>query len=189
MAQALIVSTAEYVSKFSAMLTEVGFADVCQAHSGIEARRLIVEREYALLIINAPLADEFGYDLAIYAAENTTMSVLILVRGDMSDAIENKVEDYGVVVMSKPVTGEGLFKTLKALYANHNRISSIVQSNRRLQDKLEELKLVDRAKCLLIAREGMSEEDAHKYIVSAAMDMRVSKKQIAEKIISIKKYD
>jgi len=188
-ASALIVSTAEYVSKFSAMLTEVGFADVYQAHSGVEARHLIGERQYALMIINAPLVDEFGYDLAIYAVENTTMSVLMLARGDVCEAVENKVEDYGVVVMSKPVTREGLFKTLKALYANHNRINSIVLSNRILQDKIEELKLVDRAKCLLISREGMSEEQAHKYIEKAAMDMRVSKKQIAEKIISIKQYD
>ncbi|MDE6276189.1 MAG: ANTAR domain-containing protein [Clostridia bacterium] len=189
MASVLIVSTAEYVSKLSAMLLDVGFADVYQAHSSVEARHLIMERGYALMIINAPLVDEFGYELAIYAVENTTMSVLMLVRGEVSEAVENKVEDYGVVVVSKPATGEGLFKTLKALYANHNRINSIMQSNRRLQDKIEELKLVDRAKCLLIAKEGMSEEQAHKYIESAAMDMRVSKKQIAEKIISIKQYD
>ncbi len=188
MSKALIVSTAEYKTKFSAMLTEVGFSQVEQAHSCIEARRLIVEREYALMIINAPLVDEFGYELAIYAVENTTMSVLLLARADVSEAVENKVDDYGVVVMSKPVSSEGMFKTLKALYANHNRISSIIRSNRRLQDKLEELKLVDRAKCLLIS-EGMSEEEAHKYIESNAMDMRVSKKQIAEKIISLKQYD
>ena len=189
MANVLIVSTAECVTKFSAMLREVGFAEVYQAHSSVEARHLILEREYALMIINAPLVDEFGYELAIYAVENTTMSVLLLARGDVVDAVENKVEDYGVVVMSKPVTGEGMFKTLKALYANHNRINSIIVSNRRLQDKIEELKLVDRAKCLLIAREGMSEEEAHRYIETMAMDMRVSKKQIAEKIISINKYD
>ena len=189
MASVLIVSTAECISKFSAMLSEVGFADVYQAHSGVEARQLILERGYALMIINAPLVDEFGYDLAIYAVENTTTSVLLLARRDVSEAVENKVEDYGVVVMSKPASGEGMFKTLKALYANHNRINSIIKSNRRLQDKIEELKIVDRAKCLLISKEGMSEEQAHKYIEQKAMDMRVSKKQIAEKIISIKQYD
>ena len=189
MSKVLIVSTAEYITKLSAMLTEVGFDGVEQAHSGIEARRLILERQYALLIVNSPLVDEFGYDLSTYATENTAMSVLMLVRSDVSEAIENKVEDYGVVVVSKPVTSEGLFKTLKALYANHNRISSIMRSNMRLQDKLEELKLVDRAKCLHIAHEGMSEEEAHKYIESNAMDMRVSKKEIAQKIISLKQYD
>ena len=189
MSKVLIVSTAEYIAKLSAMLTEAGFDGVEQAHSGIEARRLIVEREYALMIVNCPLVDEFGYDLAIYATENTAMSVLMLVHGDVCDALESKVEDYGVVVVSKPVTTEGLFKTLKALHANHNRINSIMRSNRRLQDKLEELKLVDRAKCILIAHKGMSEEDAHKFIESKAMDMRVSKKEIAQKIISLKQYD
>ncbi len=189
MAGVLIVSTSEYAGKFSAILSKVGYSAPRQAHSGVEARRLVNECDYALMIINAPLVDEYGYELALYAAENTTMSILLLAHADVSDAIENKVEDYGVVVMTKPVSQEGLFKTLKALYANHNRLSNIILSNRRLQDKIEELKLVDRAKCLLIAHEGMSEEDAHRYIERAAMDERVSKKQIAQKIISIKQYD
>ncbi len=68
-------------------------------------------------------------------------------------------------------------------------MNNIIQSNRRLQDKLEELRLVDRAKCILIALEGMSEEEAHKYIEKNAMDMRMSKKQIAQKIISLKQHD
>ena len=139
--------------------------------------------------IYAPLVDEFGYDLAIYATENTTMSVLMLVRADIAEAVEAKVEDYGAVVRRKPLSQEGFFKTLKALYANHNRMNNIIQSNRRLQDKLEELRLVDRAKCILIALEGMSEEEAHKYIEKNAMDMRMSKKQIAQKIISLKQHD
>ena len=188
-ASALIVSTVEYATKFSAILGEVGYGYITQAHSGIEARQLIAEQDFALMIINAPLVDEYGYDLAIYTAEQTTMSVLMLARADICEAVESKVEDYGVVVMGKPLSQEGLFKTLKALYANHNRMSNIIQSNRRLQDKLEELKLVDRAKCILIALEGMSEEEAHKYIEKNAMDMRISKKQVAQKIISIKQHD
>lgn len=188
-ASALIVSTVEYATKFSAILGEVGYEYITQAHSGIEARQLIAEQDFALMIINAPLVDEYGYDLAIYTAEQTTMSVLMLARADICEAVESKVEDYGVVVMGKPLSQEGLFKTLKALHANHNRMNNIIQSNRRLQDKLEELKLVDRAKCILIALEGMSEEEAHKYIEKNAMDMRISKKQVAQKIISIKQHD
>ncbi|MDE5616888.1 MAG: ANTAR domain-containing protein [Clostridia bacterium] len=189
MPSALIVSTAEYAKKFSAILGQAGYGTVTQAYSGTEARQLISDVDFALLIINAPLVDEFGYDLAIYAAENTTMSVLILARADIAEAVEARVEDYGVVAMSKPISQEGLFKTLKALYANHNRMNNIIQSNRRLQDKLEELRLVDRAKCILIALEGMSEEEAHKYIEKNAMDMRISKKQVAQKIISLKQHD
>ena len=121
MPSALIVSTAEDAKKFSAILGQAGYESVAQAHSGVEARQLIIDKDYALLIINAPLVDEFGYDLAIYATENTTMSVLMLVRADIAEAVEAKVEDYGAVVMSKPLSQEGFFKTLKALYANHNR--------------------------------------------------------------------
>lgn len=189
MASALIVSTTEYAAKFSDVLVRAGYDSVRQAYSGIEARRMLGEYDFALVVVNAPLADEFGYELAIYAVENTTSGALILVRSDICEAIENKVEDYGAVVMTKPVSQEGLFKTLKALRANHNRLNNIILSNRKLQDKIEELKLVDRAKCILIELEGLSEEDAHKYIERTAMDMRLSKKQVALKIISLKQHD
>ena len=65
----------------------------------------------------------------------------------------------------------------------------LLTSNKRLEDKIEELKLVDRAKCLLIMHEGMDEQEAHKYIEKKAMDLRISRREVAQKIISLKQRD
>ena len=43
--------------------------------------------------------------------------------------------------------------------------------------------LIDRAKCVLIQVLGMTEPQAHRYIEKQAMDMRVSKRQVAEELL------
>lgn len=189
MAEALIVSTTEYASKFAALLARIDYTGVIQAHSGTEARRLLGESEYDLVIINAPLVDESGNDLAVFVTENTTASVLLLVKEDISEAVEERVQDYGVVVMTKPLSQEDMYRTIKVLSANRRRLDKLMTNNRLLLNKIEELKLVDRAKCLLIMHSRMTEQEAHKYIEKKAMDMRMSKQEVAQKIISLKQHD
>ena len=52
-----------------------------------------------------------------------------------------------------------------------------------MEEKLLELRTVNRAKWLLINELKMTEADAHRYIEKQAMDSCVSKKTIAETII------
>ena len=57
------------------------------------------------------------------------------------------------------------------------------RENRRLQKRIEDIRLVDRAKCLLIECCGMSEPEAHSYIEQQAMNRRCPKRDIAQGII------
>ena len=58
----------------------------------------------------------------------------------------------------------------------------IVSSNKLLQ-KIEDIKMIDRAKCILIQYLNMTESEAHRYIEKQAMDMRTTRKTIAEGIL------
>ena len=60
-----------------------------------------------------------------------------------------------------------------------------MKQNRKLEEKIEELKLVDRAKCALIIHEHMSEEEAHKHIEKTAMNQRRTRREIARAILDI----
>ena len=52
-----------------------------------------------------------------------------------------------------------------------------------IEEKMEEIRIVNRAKWLLISELKMDEQGAHRYIEKQAMDRCVSKKVIAEEII------
>ena len=52
-----------------------------------------------------------------------------------------------------------------------------------LEERMTEIRLVNRAKWVLISEQGMTEEQAHKHIEKLAMDRCVTKRAIAEEII------
>ena len=153
------------------------------AQSGGEARRLLLEQEIGILIVNAPLPDEFGHELALHAVHTTAAGALLLVKEDTAEAAAEKVEPDGVLVLPKPLNRSMLFQSLRLLRAARNRMASLQIENRKLHRKIEEIRTVDRAKCVLIECCGMTEPDAHAYIEKTAMDQRITKLQAANQIL------
>ena len=57
------------------------------------------------------------------------------------------------------------------------------RENQRLQGKIEEIRLCDRAKCALIQHRGLTEPQAHRYMEKRAMDERRTRREVAEEIL------
>jgi response regulator NasT len=99
------------------------------------------------------------------------------------EEVTEKVEDFGVITVAKPINKQMFWSALKLARVAQQRISMARKENDRLRKKLEDVKLVSQAKCLLIANQGMSEEEAHKYIEKQAMDQRLSRAEVAKEIL------
>lgn len=153
------------------------------AQSGSNARRLLAECDFDLVVINTPLTDEFGDELAAMVTEKTIAGALLIVKSDYADEIAGRVEDCGVLVIPKPFTRALFFQQLHLVNAARMRLVSLHRENLRLQRKIEEIKLVDRAKWTLISRKNMDEESAHHYIEHFAMDSRITRGAAAKEII------
>ena len=57
--------------------------------------------------------------------------------------------------------------------------------NSMLKQKIEDIRIIDRAKCILISHFGMSEQKAHRFIEKHAMDIRATKRAVAEGILKM----
>ena len=185
MGQTLLVSGSEKANQSLAQFVRsTDRAErILTAQSGGEARRLLLEQEIGILIVNAPLPDEVGHELAIHAVHTTAAGALLLVKEDTAEAAAEKVEPDGVLVLPKPLNRSMLFQSLRLLRAARNRMASLQIENRKLHRKIEEIRTVDRAKCVLIECCGMTEPDAHAYIEKTAMDQRITKLQAANQIL------
>lgn len=153
------------------------------AFSGAEARRTMLEAEFDIIIINTPLSDEFGHELAQMAAHDTLSGVILIAKAEVSDAVAEKVEEDGVFVVSKPLNKNIFLQALRMIRATHSRLYGLQKENQKLQKKIEDIKLVDRAKCILIECCSMTEPEAHEYIEKQAMNKRLPKRQIAKDIL------
>lgn len=158
-------------------------SQISTAKSGIEARRIINNKELDLVIINAPLPDEFGDNLALTVTEMSPSGAILIVKNEIIDEISAKVLDYGVLVISKPIVKQVLIQSVKIAIASKNRIIGLKNENINLQKKIEEIRLVTRAKCVLIQYLNMTENQAHRYIEKQAMDMRMTRQEIAQNIL------
>lgn len=184
----LVVSGNEKGAAAAAGLLESdGCERLVNAESGAAARRMLVSRSFDLTIVNAPLPDESGQELAMFAAENACTGVVLLVRAENFDEIAARVERAGVMTLSKPVSRALFHQTVRLLAAALGRERRFAQEKRALLDRVDEIRTVARAKCLLVEYLRMSEAQAHKYIEKQAMDLRITRREVAENIL--KTYD
>ena len=153
-----------------------------RAGSAGEAKRMLLETDVDLVILNAPLRDEFGTQLALNLAQDN-LCVLMLVPAESFDAVCYKVEDEGILTLSKPVSRSGLLGAIKLLTAMRGKLRKLDRHNQALQEKMQDIRTVNRAKWLLIEIKRMTENEAHYYIEKQAMDMRLSRREVAENII------
>ncbi len=154
------------------------------ASNGAEARRIFSERDYDLVIVNTPLPDEFGDLLASDIAEDTLSGVLILVRNEMEYEIEHKLSNTAVFVLGKPLSRILFSKAVRLLNATKIRMSGVKKENIKLQKKIEDIRIINRAKYILIEYLSMTEPQAHRYLERQAMDLRLTKIEVAKHILS-----
>ena len=180
----LAVSAAE---KFSAslrtLLPEGRYDPVRAVRDAATARRLLLERSYDIVIINTPLPDDFGTRLALDVSETSGAGVLLLAKAEQYPELAARLTPSGILTLQKPTTPQLVTQALQLLCGTRERLRRMEQKTASFEEKMAEIRLVNRAKCLLIERKAMTEQEAHRWIEKQAMDRCVSRRQIAEEIL------
>ncbi len=148
-----------------------------------KAKRLLLEQDYDILIINSPLIDDMGIDFAIEEGIKDISGILLFINSDLEFEIYNKVYQYGILTLSKPSTYGILLQSLRLLTSSIIKKERLYIKNVDVKSKLEEIKIINNAKLLLIEHKHISEDEAHRYLEKKAMDLRKNKITIAKEII------
>lgn len=179
----LIISSSEQFNiAIKKILPGGTFSAIETRKSASAAKRELLERHYDVIIINAPLPDEFGVDFVMDIQDRHNSGILVAVPGEVFDTVTDRTIDYGVIVVPKPVKLAMVERGVRLLIAVQNRLRSNEKKIKSLEDKIIEIRFVARAKLMLI-QNGMNEEEAERYIIKQAMDGGVRKSVVAEEII------
>lgn len=169
----------EYISN---LLPVSEFMPAVRAKSAGEAKRMLADNGADILIINTPLPDDFGIMLALDMSE-TNMGVLLMVKNDVFSQVAYKVEDNGVFTLPKPLSAQYFYSALKLVCAYNKKLRKIEEKTKSLKEKMADIRVVNRAKWLLMEKLNLSEKDAHYYIEKQAMDLRIPRREVAGNII------
>ena len=180
----LIVSaTDSFTSAFADLLPEARYSPVDTVTSVSVAKRVLAEKTFDFVIVNAPLPNDAGTRFAIDTCTTKQSAVLLLVKNDIHAGIHDRVAKYGVFTLPKPISKVTMTHALNWLESARERLRQFEKKSISIEDKMAEIRLVNKAKWLLISELHMSEPDAHRYVEKQAMDRCVSRKCIAEEII------
>ncbi len=180
----LIVSGSESFDAFAkSALPERRFITIDVRRNAAAARRAVLERYYNIILICVPLPDETGLEFAQDLAETQSAGVLLVTPQDVSGEVQEQTVDEGVLVVPKPVTRGQLNRALRMLVSWQDRIAQMAREVAKAQEKTEEARIVGKAKCALVEKRHMTEDEAHRVIGKEAMDHGISRKRAAEWIL------
>lgn len=180
----LVVSSAEKLNTaLSSLLPEARYAPVQTVGNVSAAKRIWSERSFDYVIINSPLPDEVGTRFAIDIGKAAGTVVLLLVKAEIHNEVREKVAEHGVFTLPKPVSLQVLSLALDWMASMRERLRGMEKKTLSFEEKMEEIRIVNRAKWLLISELKMDEPQAHRYIEKQAMDRCVSRRDVAEEII------
>jgi response regulator NasT len=164
------------------MLNEAGYEVIAQASDGAQAIELVREHkpDLAILDVKMPILD------GISAAEEiiATCPVLMLTAFSQRELVD-RARDAGVMAyVLKPFTINDLIPAIEIAISRHLQMKTLAEEVADLHDRLETRKILDRAKGILMAALNLTEPQAFSWIQKAAMDRRLTMKEVAQAVIS-----
>ena len=180
----LVSSSPKFNESMLALLPESRFYPVAAVSDVSSAQRRLLESKYDIVIINAPLPDDFGTRLALNICDNSGTAVLLFVKAEHYPDINGRVSPFGVLVLPKPATSQAVSQSLQLLCGTRERLRRMEQKTASIEEKMEEIRIINRAKLLLMEQLKMTEKEAHRFIEKQAMDRCVTRITIAQSILS-----
>lgn len=180
----LVVSASNsFNDTISALLPESTYSPIRYVSNVNEGKRILSEHAFDFVVINSPLPDDTGVRFSIDISNTSSTVVLLVVRNELYIELNDKVSEYGVFTLSKPTSKPFMTNALTWMITARERLRKSEKKTLTIEEKMQEIRIVNKAKWVLISKRGMTEEDAHRYIEKMAMDKCVSKRTIAEEIL------
>jgi two-component system, response regulator PdtaR len=175
----------EAAEKIRTALQRSGYTvgEVCT--SGNEAIRRVRMGATDILLINLEMPDMTGLEVATIVGDENLCSVILFVSMDTRALCEDIVEDYDITLFPKPVNMSALQNTIDIVLQGRRRMGRMEKELTELKTGLENRKVIERAKGILMKRKSISEGEAYRRIQKMSMDSRVAMKDIALKIIEL----
>ena len=163
------------------LLEELGYEVVAEASDGLEALNLIEQVKPDVVILDIKMPKMDGIRVAGKIADR--FPVIILTAYTERHLIE-KARDFGVMAyLSKPFREGDLSPGIELAVTQFLKTSKLTERVSRLKEQLESRKRIEKAKGLLMNKEGLTEAQAYRKLQKTSMQKNKSMKEVAEAVI------
>lgn len=181
---ALVSSSEKFNGAMLPLLPKNRFSPISVYRDAKSAQRVISKEKPDIVIINTPLPDDFGTSLALDVSETDGVCILLFTRAENFSELSSVLAPHGVLTLPKPTSSELTEEVVELMCATRERLRRIEIKKSFAEERMEDIRVVNKAKWFLIEQLKMTEQEAHRYIEKQAMDRCVTKRVIAENILS-----
>jgi len=166
------------------MLEKAGF-DVCgEAKDGEEAVTLARTLEPDLVLLDVKMPKLDGIDAARRILEERPIPIVMVTAYGEEELVSRAVEAGVFGYLVKPFRETDLLPAIATARARHEELAALRAEADSLSEALAARKAIERAKGLLMQREGLSEQDAFARLRKASQISGRPLKVVAEALIA-----
>lgn len=160
------------------LLTKHGYNVIGHCNTGAKAIQYAQSTDEGIIVCGYKFGDMMYSNLHELLPAHYEM---LLVA---SQHLWSSCESQGIVCLSMPIKTHELVSTLEMMVQSMERRKR-KQKQKQKARSAEDKAIIDKAKALLIERNNMTEEDAHRYIQKCSMDSGTNMVETAHMVLSI----
>ncbi|ODJ72405.1 ANTAR domain-containing response regulator [Brochothrix thermosphacta] len=166
------------------VLEEAGYDVVAEASDGFEAIEACKKHRPDLIIIDIqmPILDGLKAGKKILA-DQLAQGIIFLSAFSGVEHTERAKKAGAIGYLVKPLHEKSLIPTVEMAIAKGQETTNLIKKIEKLSLKLDERKIIEKAKGCLMLRDHMTEDDAYKTIRELSMNKRCRMSEIAELIV------
>lgn len=164
-------------------LESQGYEVVADVPDGVQALQMARDLKPDLVILDIKMPGMDGIEAARRLDNEAIAPVVLLTAYNQDDLIQGATDAGVLGYIMKPFQESELSPAIEVALARHRDLDHEKRRCGELEDALETRKTVDRAKGLLMDKEGLSEADAFRKIQKLSMNTRKSMREVADAIL------
>jgi response regulator NasT len=169
--------------------TQLGHEVVGEAATGPNMVREVLSKEPDVVVFDIHLPHMNGLD-ALRQIYQTRIVAAVAITADRDKALVRRaLEEHVLAYLVKPVEAHHLEPALQVAWARFDELRGLTVENNTLRQTLQNRKILERAKGLLMKRYRWSEADAFRRLQRTAMNRRVPMVELAQAILNGEEVD
>jgi two-component system, response regulator PdtaR len=166
------------------MLERAGFDVVAEARDGTEAVALAAETRPDLALLDVKMPGLDGIEAARRILEARPIPVVMVTAFTHRELVQRAVEAGVFGYLVKPFREQDLLPAIHTARARHEELQALRDEAESLGEALAARKVIERAKGLLMTKEGLNEQEAFQRLRRASQVSQRPLKVIAEAVVA-----
>lgn len=148
-----------------------------------ELAQSVARHRPGLIVTGAAFPDGDGIETVVRLGEQRPIPAVIVTARRSMDLVVRAMRDHVMAYLIEPVTREDLLASIIVAWSRFEQLRELEEQVGDLQRALEQRKVIERAKGILMASGGLTEQEAFGRLRRAAQDRRVRMTDVAEEIL------